>query len=106
MLIGLAAGTLPSKRTLPRTVAALVFGGGPPALTAHGAEIHTARLRAKIETNIFRFITAPQFQNFTNFQRHCPGSHGVIAPETGCQAKRGISPRTGRALGVAAHHCG
>jgi hypothetical protein len=60
--MALAAGTLPSKRTLPRTVAPVVFGEGPPALTACGAETHPAKVRTKIKTNFFRCMTAPQFK--------------------------------------------
>src|SRR6266567_3318588 len=67
MLIALAAGTLPSNRTLPRTDAPVVVGGGPPALTACGAEMHITkvrtRVRTKIETNFFEIMTSPQFKN-------------------------------------------
>jgi hypothetical protein len=51
---------LPSNRTFPLTVATGEVGGGPPARTACGAEMHTAKVRAKIETNFFNFITSPQ----------------------------------------------
>src|SRR6266567_4956884 len=66
MLIALAAGTLPSNRTLPRTVAPVVVGRGPPALTICGAEMHTATVRAKIKTIFLVFIASPQFQDFAN----------------------------------------
>src|SRR5438552_18906802 len=67
MLITLAAGALPSNRTLPRTAALLAVGAGPPALIACSAETQTAIVRTKIETIFFNCITSPLFNKFTNF---------------------------------------
>lgn len=55
MLMGLGAGALPAKWTVPRTPD-VVVGAGPPALTRFGRERQTATPIAKHDKNFFLFI--------------------------------------------------
>jgi hypothetical protein len=55
MLMGLGAGALPTKWTVPRTPD-VVVGAGPPALTRCGTERQTATPIAKHDKNFFLFI--------------------------------------------------
>src|SRR3974390_3782216 len=64
MLIGLAKGALPSKRTVPRTVAPVGVGGGPPARTERGVEMQTTNRRAAIDNNFFKCIPLPPIRNW------------------------------------------